>query len=117
MIGLEDLPLELPGLEDHVADLEADLLLARATAPRSPDTVEVLEELLEAARAGRIDGIAVAYTFRDGGVGTVWDFDAGANLPALVGAGAALQFRLARALVPDALELDSDDPDQESLDE
>lgn len=40
--------------------------------PQNPDTITVLEEVLAAAREGRISSVAIACVYRDGTTGDAW---------------------------------------------
>jgi hypothetical protein len=56
-----------------------------------PSVVQTLEELLEKAKAGEIDGVFAAVRFFDGGTSRRL---AGVSSPAIIGEVALLQYRL-----------------------
>ena len=104
MIGLDDLPERLPVMDRTEVEKAAERALRKAAQPRpNPETVRYLEGLLELARAGKIDGIAAAYTFTgDGsGFGTGWEIDRSCDFPALLGGISVLQARAVATVVGD----------------
>jgi hypothetical protein len=109
VIDLSSTSARLPAVDAYTADRAAAVALERARrAPRpaSEATILELEQALALAREGRIDGVAIAYTFTgDGaGFGTGWDHDRTCDFPALVGAAAVLAQRIAGSIITESTE-------------
>lgn len=74
-----------------------ELVPIDAAPPSGDDLIELLEETLEKARAGKLSSLALAVVYRDGSTGDGWSNQP--SMSAQLGAVTALQFRLARNLV------------------